>query len=254
LEDTIEGFDGNEGRVVWRKGDFEFLNATGNMLSTPAAGQNEKEKRNNELIFGVLADSGIVGGLGGGVFFGLAETRYFRPSFLAQTNIRAFSLDLQSSAGRKTLTLTTKYSLAQGDFIPLVDDLNRRYKDPTYHYTARALSFRANGARIGTSSKKRIYVIFDTGVSGMLVSRELYEERYNMARERREKSLWGNVEIEFLNNQGEPVLVTATKPITVPVAKIPWPGFKDHLVVIGLAFLEGHIMTVDINDRKLRIY
>lgn len=253
LEDTIEGYNNNEGRVVWRKGDFAFLNATGNMLMMPSANQSDEEKHKNEFIFGVLADSGLVGGLGGGVFFGLADTRYFRPSFLSQTNIKAFSLDLRSPASRKKLTLTTNKSFVKGDYIPLVSDLNRRYKDPTYHYTARALSFKANGSIIGTRTKKRIYVIFDTGVSGMLVSRQLYEERYSMARDRREKSLWGTVEISFLNNRREPVSVTATKPITTPAGKIPWPGFNDHLVVIGLAFLEGHIMTVDINERRLRI-
>ncbi|MGB1597406.1 MAG: hypothetical protein ACPIOQ_31910 [Promethearchaeia archaeon] len=29
---------------------------------------------------------------------------------------------------------------------------------------------------------------------------------------------------------------------------LPWPGFRDHLVVVGLSFLEGCVMTVDFQD------
>lgn len=253
LEDTIEVFDQNRGRVRWRLGRFAFRTAANR---DPAANNamSGLGKNGDSFVFGVL-DSGLVRGLGGGVFLGLADSDYYRPSFLGQTNIRAFRIDLRSET--KTLTLINQKLLASPedlDCIPLVDDLCNRYKlFLTKHYTAKALSVTANGFPL-TKSRKPVYAIFDTGVSGMLLSPELYEERYTAERERREKSLWGSVEIRLrTNDQRGTASLTAAKPITVPMAKVSYPAFKAHLVVLGLAFLEHRILTVDIEDRKLRI-
>jgi hypothetical protein len=39
-----------------------------------------------------------------------------------------------------------------------------------------------------------------------------------------------------------------------PFGQKPWPGFKNaHLIVMGLAFLDHHKMTVDIDQQKLWI-
>mmetsp|Transcript_16724 Transcript_16724/g.23595 ORF Transcript_16724/g.23595 Transcript_16724/m.23595 type:complete len:414 (+) Transcript_16724:43-1284(+) len=235
LEPTYEQFDNNEGEVEWRTAPFSFVNATGSMIGP------------SQMIFGVLSESLMDGP--GGVFFGLVRDtdKRIRPSFLGQTPVRSFEIDLAST--RKMLTLTTT-SLINGDYIPLVKDLNRRYGDPTIHYTARANSIRANGTPLGKDGKP-IYVIFDTGVTGMVVSQELFDERYAVARAQRERNLWGKVDVSFTTKSGKTVSMEATKPLTTPFGEVPWKGFNAHLVVVGLSFLDGNKMTVDIDKGKL---
>jgi hypothetical protein len=241
LSSTYEQFDNNEGEVEWRRAPFSFTNATGSMM-VPLA-----------MTFGVLSDS-LMGG-SGGIFFGLVRDtdNRIRPSFLGQTNVQAFAIDLASSS--KTLTLTTDSLLDHSDYIPLVKDLNRKYGDPTIHYTAKAKSFVANNSTVAAAGKdgKPIYVIFDSGVSGMVVSQELLDERYATARSNRERSLWGSVQISFQTKRGQTMELTATKPLTTPLGQIPWKGFNAHLIVVGLAFLDGNKMTVDISKQKLWI-
>ena len=61
------------------------------------------------------------------------------------------------------------------DYIPLVRDLNRRYGAPIVHYAARASGFVVNGLPLKLDVRNPTYVIFDTGLSGMAVSDELFE-------------------------------------------------------------------------------
>lgn len=122
----------------------------------------------------------------------------------------------------------------------LVNDfqVNRKYGDPVVHYTARASTFQVNGKSILTPKDRQpIYVIFDTGVTGMVVSQELLDQRYVTARENREKSLWGKVDVGFRTQKGETMWVTARKPVTTPLGNKPWPKYnKAHLIVLGLSF------------------
>jgi hypothetical protein len=209
----------------------------------------------------------------GGVFFGLIRDTdtWIRPSFLGQTTVRSFQVDLQSaeksmalSTGPGELLLldnsptTEPYTSGtrEVDHIPLIRDLNRRFKDPVYHYVAKAATIRVNGSRLlaDSSSSKPIYVIFDTGVSGMVVTSDILEERYAAARRNREKSLWGTVEIDLSTKSGNTVSLMARRPVTTPFGQKPWPSFKNaHLIVMGLAFLDDHKMTVDIDQQKLWI-
>jgi len=58
-------------------------------------------------------------------------------------------------------------------------------------YTERASTFQVNGKSVLIPKDRQpFYVIFDSGVTRMLVSQEL---GYAYARENREKSLWGKV-------------------------------------------------------------
>lgn len=150
---------------------------------------------------------------------------------------------------------------AELDYIPLVKDLNRRYNVPVVHYTARASRLVVNGRNLlprPKSSLKRqreerpFYVILDTGVSGMVVSQELFDERYQQARRGREKSLWGEVRVSLPTKQGNEVELVAYKPVTTPLGK-SWPSFRGDLIVLGLAFLRGYATTVDIQGEKLWI-
>jgi len=206
-----------------------------------------------DVVFGVLSEKLMDGS--GGVFFGLIKKteKRIRPSFLGQIGVNAFKIDLKSD--EKSLTLATKPLINDLRYVPLVTDLNRRYKDPVGHYTAIADKILVNGIPLQPTKfrNKPTYVIFDTGVSGMVVSQELFDERYTVARNNREKSLWGSVEIVFHTKGGDLVSLRAVKPITTPLGEKPWPGFNANLIVMGLAFLDDHIITIDIDDQKLQI-
>ncbi|CAB9507462.1 expressed unknown protein [Seminavis robusta] len=234
---TVEAFDNNYGTVVWRKAEFSW----------------EPQETAQDVVFGVLGPDIMDGP--GGVFLGLIKQTdsWIRPSFLGQTNYQSFCVDLRSNNNPK-LVLSKQPMIAEGDdYVPLVRDLNRRYKAPVVHYTAKACRFEANGLPLYLSEKQPTYVIFDTGVTGMVVSQELYDGRYLQARKNREKSLWGQVTVGFKTKEGQEVHLSATKPVTTPLGNAtPWPRFKGNLIVLGLAFLDGRAMTIDIDEGKLQ--
>ena len=145
-----------------------------------------------------------------------------------------------------------EYNSETENCVPLVRDLKTRYGAPVVHYTARASKFVVNGMPLLITKKNPLYVIFDTGVSGMVVSSELFDGRNLQARKNKEKSLWGTVEVSFATKSGNEITLTAKKPLTTPLGKeTPWKGFKGNLIAVGLAFLDGLAMTVDVDDGKI---
>ena len=251
LPDTYEQFDGFEGTVEWRMASVTLENATGSLMT------------NRPLITLGVAGESILGGPGG-VFFGLVRDTedWIRPSFLSQTLVSSFQLDLGTA--KKTLTLSQEpwvgsSSDQQENAIRLTLDLRRKYGDPVSHYTCRAQSISVNGSPLvvdsgggswNNNNNKPIYVIFDTGVTGMVVSRDLFNERYTTARQRKERNLWGKVDIAFSTLGGKTVTLSANNPLTTPFdPQQNWKKFRGHLIVVGLAFLDGKKITVDI-DRK----
>jgi hypothetical protein len=163
--------------------------------------------------------------------------------------VRAFEIDLASNDKRLLLT-SHEINKGNAGAIQLVKDLHSRYHVPTVHYTARAKSFVANDKVLGTKDKKPIYVIFDTGVTGMVLSQDLFDERYGVARENRERNLWGSVQVSFETIDGATVTLAASNPVTTPL-EVGLPGFNGHLIVLGLAFLDGKKISIDINNAKL---
>jgi len=236
LSNTIEGFDNNQGKVVWRKAGFSF---------------DEDLQPQQNLTFGVFGPDLLDGP--GGVFFGLIKDtdKWIRPSFLGQTGYKSFCVDLRDNS---TLTLSKQAMILGDDYIPLTRDLNRRYKAPVVHYIAKAAGFIVNGLPLKLDDRTPTYVIFDTGLSGMAVSDELYQGRNLQARKNREKSLWGEVRVSFQTKAGDEVELSARKPITTPLGQdTPWTKFKGNLIVLGLAFLDGTSMSIDIDDNKLQL-
>jgi len=235
LSNTIEGFDNNQGLVVWRKAEWTF----DNQLQQP---QN--------LTFGVFGPQLLDGP--GGVFFGLIKhtDSWIRPSFLSQTGYSSFTIDLRE----KPQLVLSKESMIDGDdWIPLVRDLNRRRKAPVVHYTAKASRFVVNGFPLYSDKKTPIYIIFDTGLSGMAVSDELWDGRNLQARKNREKSLWGNVTVAFETTSGNEIELNAVNPITGPLGRdTPLTRLKGgNLIVLGLAFLTNTSFTIDADENKL---
>merc|ERR1712238_273102 len=128
-----------------------------------------------ELVFGVFGPDLLDGP--GGVFLGLIKETDKRiyPSFLGQTGYDSFCVDLRQSntTGSPQLVLSKKPMIQDDDCIPLVRDLNRRYKASVVHYTAKASKFVVNGIPLLLNDdKKPTYIIFDSGCSGMTVSEE----------------------------------------------------------------------------------
>ena len=220
----------------------------------------------------------------GGVFFGMirdADTR-IRPSFLGQTDVKAFRVNLATRP--RTLTLSnhelidtntgtsssTETETTTTDYIPMTNLLRRRYGDPVGHYTARAQSIYVDGyPLVDTTIEKysKILVIFDTGVTGMVVSRGLFDEQYLLARQRKAKTLFGNVELTFSTALGKEITLNATKPLATPFdPEQTWKKFPRqqrrgegakkssnavHVIVMGLAFLEDRSLTVDIDKERI---
>mmetsp|Transcript_16809 Transcript_16809/g.37801 ORF Transcript_16809/g.37801 Transcript_16809/m.37801 type:complete len:398 (-) Transcript_16809:390-1583(-) len=231
---TIEGFDNFQGPVVWRKAGFAFDEVT--------------EPQN--LTFGVFGPELLDGP--GGVFFGLIKytDSWIRPSYLGQTGYSSFRVDLREEP---QLVLSRQPLIQDNNYIPLVRELNVRYKAPVVHYTARAASFIVNGLPLKVDLKTPALVIFDTGMSGMAVSSELFDGRYLQARKNREKSLWGVVQVAFETKAGDLVELTAKNPLTTSLGQnTPLARFKGNLIVLGLSFLDGAAMTIDADDNKVQ--
>ena len=249
LGPTLERFDGNEGLVEWREGTFSF-------------DIQSKLFPKSLMTFGVISESLMNGP--GGIFLGLVKNTdsRIRPSFLGQSNVSAFKVDLREREGiNKSLTLygpltdpgSSKLPGEQ-DAIPLVRDLNKKFGDPTIHYVGVASSINVNGYNLATTSNRsKIYCIFDTGCSGMTISPSLFDQRYASARANREKNLWGSVNVELQTVSGKTISLDANRPITTPLGdERPWGRRLDgHLIVLGLSFLEGLKMTVDIDGDKI---
>jgi hypothetical protein len=264
--------------------------------------QQQQQQRQSGLVFGILASS-LMGG-SGGVFMGLIRDTdpKLRPSFLGQLGIRSFTIDFGNnlltlsdqplplvfsssssfSTSSSTLATTTESSSSSPSgsphqlfrpYIPLVTDL-RRYGDPAQHYTAQAASIMVNGrplvSPVDGGPYQNIYVIFDTGVTGMVVDLQLWEDRYKVARVNKERSLWGEVAITFATktivsprqtittrttkDPATMMTLTASKPLTTPLGQsLPWQGFKGRLIVIGLAFLDHKKLSIDIDNRLLML-
>ena len=254
LDPTYERFVGNEGLVEWREGRFQF--GTFPDAFSAASDFALLFPQSSDMTFGVVSESLLDGT--GGLFLGLVKetNKWIRPSFLGQSDVHAFSIDLREREGfDKSLTLygATQQDDTNPNAIQLVRDLNKRYGDATIHYVGVASSLKVNGYNLASSTRRsKIYVIFDTGCSGMSMSASLFNERYRIARERKEKSLWGDVDIAFNTVSGNKVSLNARKPLTTTLDDQPWGKKLDgHLIVCGLAFLEGHKMNVDTDNDKL---
>ena len=234
--------------------------------------------KSSSMTFGVLSESLMDGP--GGIFLGLVKytDRRIRPSFLGQSQVSAFSINLMKRDGQspsltlygrahdiekaaltansEALSANSNYyvTLKQKDYVPLTNELNRNYADPTIHYVAIASSINVNGSRLASTSRKRkLYVIFDTGCSGMSISPDLFEEQYSLARSRKAKNVWDKVEVEFKTSLGNNFILGAKRPIATPlISNSPWgKKVKGHLIVLGLSFLDDLKITFDIDNSKI---
>lgn len=288
LDDTFERYEGRAGTVQWRRGTFVFYQ--GSVEGSPSGQAQLKDGRDegaeracwrapsassdmdgqpsqngradaardmndglllpNTFVFGVVADSLM--GTPGGVFLGLIKhtLRSIRPSFLGQTSVRSFAVDL--SCRPPTLTLSSaRIPSPASKSIALID--TRRFGDVCERYCARVRDLSVNGSPLRASEGDGVPVlaIFDTGVTGCVVDQALWEKRFKEAKQRRERSLWRNLTVAFRTAEGELVRLRAEDPITTQLSgRLPWPFFQGHVIVVGLAFLEGRRLTIDAEARR----
>ena len=256
---TLEAFDNNQGTVVWRKATFSFDHIDDDGT------EDDKSRGTERLVFGVF-DEALLDGPDG-VFFGLIKDtdKWIRPSFMGQTGYTSFTVDLRNDPelNLKPKLILSKTSLIgalgendnedKEDYIPLVRDLYRKYKAPVVHYAACAHTLTFNGIpQVLDRSRRPTYIIFDTGVTGMVISQRLFNERYQRARQNHEKSLWGTVQVGFQTKRGNIVELSAIKPVTTPLEGDSFAGYHGNVIVLGLAFLNGRVMTIDAQNDKLQ--
>lgn len=205
----------------------------------------------DELVFGVTDD---VRGANAAPFVGLVKyvnrARGIRPSFLQQTDIQSFALDFDAS--RLTLSRDSLIDPSDSGVLRTVD--LREKGAPVYHYASLCDELWINGERFRTS--KPIFVVFDSGTTGMLVDRELFDasDFHLGTYQTHMKFTDTNGQVKYCGSS----LKTCTKDCLFIVSPIdvPWPGCgKDyHVVFAGLSVLrkEG-ALTIDTERGLVRL-
>lgn len=216
-----------------------------------------------ELSFGVTSQTvgragSAAGGVGSAPFVGLVKRRadWIRPTFLEQTDVCSFALDF----AKDELTLSRDALIPKDEkknVFPLVD--LRPLGAPVFHYAVKVDELWINGGkyrpRDRTRQSKPIYAVFDSGVTGVLVSRDLF---YDSDFEFGTFECHAKIKAE----DGESVSVgTSLRTCTgrclllaLPV-DVPWVGFENaHVVFLGLAFMYANGgVAVDADDGRLRL-
>jgi len=231
------------------KGDVRFNGAFGNTYETyglQVDGRTEWATGDcalgdwnlDEVVFGVTDD---VRGQNTAPFLGLVKytnrERGIRPSFLQQTDAEAFSLDFE----RETLTISTAPLFdASDEGVLRTVDLRPRGA-PVYHYAVACDELWINGERY--RSRKPIYCVFDTGTTGVLVSRDLYEASdfhlgtYQM----HAKFTDTNGETKYAGSSLKTCLSVNDCVFIVSPIDVPWKGVGSeyHVIFLGLAALRN---------------
>lgn len=214
-----------------------------------------------ELSFGVTSQTtgragSAAGGVGSAPFVGLVKQRadWIRPTFLEQTDVASFALDFE----KDELLLSRDDLIPRGvsrNVFPLVD--LRPMGAPVFHYAVKVEELWINGGRYRGRDVplKPIYAVFDSGVTGALVSRELfYDSDFEFgtfechARIRGEDGARVSVGTSLRTCTGRCLF------LALPV-EVPWAGFEDaHVIFLGLAFMYGQGgITVDADAKRLAL-
>lgn len=237
LDDTVEVFASSEGTVQWRTGLLEL----GSLKSSPNTSTAEGVLF-TRVIFGVLSDELVA--RPGGVWLGLIKRRedWIRPTFLGQTDF----VSIRMNFPKETLVLSRKPLIARNakGAVCLAD--LRPQGDPVGHYAALASHVEVNGRRIGDNNLAS-YVIFDSGLNGVALSRALYDCVRQDATSRQERRPFGEVEVYISDRSGNLRSLRSVAPITTAL-DIPWDGFDANLIVLGVEFLESLELTIDVDN------
>jgi len=138
-------------------------------------GEGGSAVRLSDVVYG--ASEGVAstrGGTAPAPMFGLVRdvAEGIRPSFLSQTDFSSFTVDFANSLLR--LSGGEAPGAAGAATIPLVD--LRPLGAPAFEYACRIRSLVVNGYDVTGWMDRPTYCVFDTGTTGMLVSRRLWEK------------------------------------------------------------------------------
>ena len=206
-----------------------------------------------ELVFGVTDD---VRGRDAAPFVGLVKytnrERGIRPSFLQQTDIASFALDFE----RETLTLSRDSLVDERERGVLRTVDLRAIGAPVYHYATPCDELWINGERFETS--KPIYVVFDSGTTGMLVDRQLYEDSdFHLGTyQTHMKFTDTNGETKYCGSSLRTCKLSENCLFVVTPIDVPWPGCGDdfHIVFAGLSVLRNQgALVVDAERGLVRL-
>ena len=235
-----------------------------NTSSSPTSSANKLATKQRftfpEVLFGVTSEVTAKEGSSGSPasyapFVGLVKERagdWIRPTFLGQTDVTSFSLDFTTD----TLVLSRREQIPRelrAGTMSMVD--LRPLGSPVFHYAVAVEELWINGSRHKTDVP--IYVVFDSGTTGMLVDRDLF---YGS-----DLSL-GTFEchMKMRAEDGSRVQIgsslrTCTSRclfLTLPI-DVPWDGVRRgeaHIIFAGLAFMFNQgSLTVDADARRVRL-
>jgi hypothetical protein len=175
-----------------------------------------------------------------------------RPTFLGQTDVTSFSLDFNTDA----LVLSRREQIPrelQTGTMAMVD--LRPLGSPVFHYAVPVEELWINGGRFKTD--RPIYVVFDSGTTGMTVDRDLfYGSDLNLGvfechmKMRCEDGSRVQIGSSLRTCTGRCLF------LALPV-DVPWDGVKGgkaHVIFAGLAFMFNQgSLTVDADARRLRL-
>lgn len=203
LSDTMERFDNAVGRVQWRQAPFAFWNATGSIVVDHPKfvfGVLDEALMGGPggVFFGLIRDTnpGIRPS-----FLGQTPVKSLALDLHQEQggDDHATSNFLTSNSPSPALTLSTSRHIIPASIpqrLVMTKILNQQYRDPTIHYTLQASALKINGTSLIVEDEEEyqednndsffsrllprrrkpprpIYVIVDTGVSGMVVSSDL---------------------------------------------------------------------------------
>jgi hypothetical protein len=219
---------------VWRRGSLAFGDA----------------RLSDDVVFGVLSDQLV--GRPGGVFLGLVKSGRdgIRPTFLSQTPFVAFKMDLRTEEPKLVLSRIPLIPFG-ARWLQMID--LRPFGSPVEHYAARVQALRINGRELRLPDRKPIIAIFDSGTTGLAISQSLWDASMTSYLDGNGAPWSSMVDVEMATERGgAPVSLSVVRPFpTTPIQQIPWPTFDGHLLVLGLSFLQGRELTVDVDKRRM---
>jgi len=229
---TYEMYASEEGAVTWHEGTI-VLPTMSMAVALP------------RVVYGVFRTYQDNGG-GAGVLLGLIRHRQrsVRPTFLEQSNVHSFRLDFRL----RVLTLAPRPLMpAHRDSIPLVN-LRDVFGCTVQHYVCMIHDLTINGKEI--RPPQPIYGLIDTGCTGMLVNSSYYFPL------RSEAGGFSSLALTLRTAAGRSVSLTASRRdprFLVLPATFPWLPADACLMVIGMAFLQQKVVTIDTVGSRMTI-
>jgi len=248
-----------DGEVVDARFDGEVVDVTGGETVGPPLATKQRFTF-PEVLLGVTSDVTAKEGSSGSPasyapFVGLVKERagdWIRPTFLGQTDVTSFSLDFTTD----TLVLSRREQIPRelrAGTMSMVD--LRPLGSPVFHYAVAVEELWINGSRHKTDVP--IYVVFDSGTTGMLVDRDLfYGSDLSLGTFECHMKMRGEDGSRVQIGSSLRTCTSRCLFLTLPI-DVPWDGVrrgKAHVIFAGLAFMFNQgSLTVDADARRVRL-